>query len=369
MKNKRIKTKIGEEILMKQFNLMKQFVLITIFFAFGACSSAKKEKSVMEPTTGESMMASSKAGETSPRDVSGEKQDSSSSKANNQQNPEPASPTQANSQQNPAEASGGEDMGDKSVNMGEEGLPEVEGTERSGATCKNGSDERMVSVIDTHQGHCGVVYNKFGNKKTVAYAKYEMKFCDGIYDSIVSNLVASGFDCGQAGSPKAPEEMEVSVKGEEAGETPKKSTSEKAPEGKNNGLKKEKTELPEEDATKPSEPEESSATETDSSSPVVNADSGFPDLEGNERTGVTCKNGDNERTLSVIDTQKGPCGVVYNKSGNKKTVAYAKFDMTYCDKVFNRMLEQLIAGGFDCGGDGNSAAVTQEQPPTQEQSP
>ena len=366
MKNKRIKTKIREEISMKQFSLIKQLALVTIFFVFGACSSSKKEKSVMEPTThGESsMMSSSKANGTNPRDVSGKKPGDSSSQANNQQNS--------------AEASGEEDMGDKSVNMGNEGLPDVEGTERSGATCKKGNDERMVSVIDTRQGHCGVVYNKFGKKKTVAYAKYEMKFCDGIFDSVISNLLALGFDCGEAGSPKVPEEMEVSVKGEDSGEAPKESQGEKAPEGKSeekpegkkDGLRKDKTELPEEDAVKP-EPQESSATETetDSSSPFINADSGFPDLEGNERSGVTCKNGDNERTVSVIDTHKGPCGVVYNKSGKKKTVAYAKFDMTYCDKVFNRMVNQLIAGGFDCGGDGNSAAVTQEQPPTQEQSP
>ena len=82
----------------------------------------------------------------------------------------------------------------------EGGFPDVEGTERSGATCKMASDERMVSVIDTREGPCGVVYNKFGNKKTVAYAKHDMGFCDKVYENIIGNLTNGGFDCGGAGA-------------------------------------------------------------------------------------------------------------------------------------------------------------------------
>lgn len=92
---------------------------------------------------------------------------------------------------------------------------------------------------------------------------------------------------------------------------------------------------------------------------------GFPDVEGTERSGATCKNGGDERLVSVIDTREGPCGVVYTKGGNKKTVAYAKNDMTFCDKVFDNIVGNLTGGGFDCGGAGNTAAAA-EAPATEE---
>ncbi len=85
---------------------------------------------------------------------------------------------------------------------------------------------------------------------------------------------------------------------------------------------------------------------------------GFPDVEGTERSGATCKNGSTERLVSVIDTREGPCGVVYTKNSNKKTVAYAKNDMSYCDKVFDNIVGNLTAGGYDCGGAGNTAAAS-----------
>lgn len=105
-------------------------------------------------------------------------------------------------------------------------------------------------------------------------------------------------------------------------------------------------------------PEEASSSDDNSSSDMANEpdmNAGFPDVEGTERSGATCKNGGNERAVSVIDTREGPCGVVYTKNSNKKTVAYAKHDMTFCDKVFDNIVGNLTAGGYDCGGAGNTA--------------
>ena len=99
----------------------------------------------------------------------------------------------------------------------------------------------------------------------------------------------------------------------------------------------------------------------------ANMDGGFPDVEGTERSGATCKNGSDERLVSVIDTREGPCGVVYTKYGNKKTVAYAKNDMSFCDKVFDNIVGNLTGGGFDCGGAGNTAAASEA--PAQEEAP
>ena len=74
---------------MKQFSLIKQLALVTIFFAFGACSSSKKEKSVMEPTThgDSSMMSSSKTSGTK-RGLSGKKAKDLRSLASEQENRE-----------------------------------------------------------------------------------------------------------------------------------------------------------------------------------------------------------------------------------------------------------------------------------------
>lgn len=163
---------------------MKKLILIISVFALGACSSAPKEEA---PAEAPAMT------DTTPA-------------------PAPATPTE------PAKDSMTADMG---ANM-EGGFPAVEGTERSGATCKNGSDERLVSVIDTKEGPCGVVYSKHGDKKTVAYAKHDMTFCDKVYDNIIGNLTSGGFDCGGAAAAPAPAPSEEPAKEEAAKEEPAK---------------------------------------------------------------------------------------------------------------------------------------------------
>lgn len=97
-------------------------------------------------------------------------------------------------------------------------------------------------------------------------------------------------------------------------------------------------------------------------------DGDFPDVEGTERSGATCKSGSDERMVSVIDTSAGPCGVVYTKHGNKKTVAYAKNDMSFCDKVYTNIIGNLTSGGFDCGGAAAAPAAEAEEAPAAEES-
>ena len=135
---------------------MKKILLVISVFAIAACSSAPKEEAPAEPAMKDTAPA-----------------------------PAPA-PVKSDSM-----------TMDTGANM-DGGFPDVEGTERSGATCKNGGDERMVSVIDTREGPCGVVYTKHSNKMTVAYAKNDMSFCDKVYDNIIGNLTGGGFDCGGA---------------------------------------------------------------------------------------------------------------------------------------------------------------------------
>lgn len=146
---------------------MKKLFIIISIFGLAACSSAPKEEAPAE----QPVMAE----------------------------PAPA-PAPAPAAEQPEKV---ESMtADTGANM-DGGFPDVEGTERSGATCNMGSDQRLVSVIDTREGPCGVVYSKHGNKKTVAYAKNDMSFCDNVFNNIVGNLTGAGFDCGGAGKAAA----------------------------------------------------------------------------------------------------------------------------------------------------------------------
>jgi len=151
---------------------MKKIILAASLVALAACSSAPKEDTNANDQAGAEMEAPIPMPDAGAQD----------SASGNETQPMNA---------------------DSGTNM-EGGFPDVEGTERSGATCKNGEDERMVSVIDTREGPCGVVYTKHGNKKTVAYAKNDMAFCDKVYDNIIANLSNGGFDCGGAKSAAKP---------------------------------------------------------------------------------------------------------------------------------------------------------------------
>ena len=153
---------------------MKKFILAASLIALAACSSAPKE-------------------DTSAADQAGAEVEAPT--------PVPEADTQASSNDTQSMTA------DSGSNM-EGGFPDVEGTERSGATCKNGDDERMISVIDTREGPCGVVYTKHGNKRTVAYAKNDMAFCDKVYDNIIANLSNGGFDCGGAQATAKPAQEE-----------------------------------------------------------------------------------------------------------------------------------------------------------------
>ncbi len=170
---------------------MKKLLIITSIFALAACSSAPKEEEAAPAEETPAVQAENKTTPDTPADTSAS--DSKESMA--------------------MDSGSGTDMSG--------GFPDVEGTERSGATCKNGGDERMVSVIDTREGPCGVVYTKHGNKGTVAYAQNDMGFCDKVFDNIVSNLTGGGFDCGGAGNTASSgggEEAAPAEKAEESSE-------------------------------------------------------------------------------------------------------------------------------------------------------
>lgn len=74
----------------------------------------------------------------------------------------------------------------------------------------------------------------------------------------------------------------------------------------------------------------------------------FGEYTGTETSKLTCTNGDDVRTITVLDGPDGGCGVVYNKAGESRTVAIAKYAKDHCSKVQDKMRANLEAPGFTC---------------------
>ncbi len=329
---------------------MKYLILTLVFFVLGACAS--------KPTTFTDAKLKGKTG-------------TSAISSENPHVPEGEVGGESNDGESNGEPDTIENV-DKAIDMGGKSLPDIEGTERSGAVCKRGGDERTISVVDTKEGHCGVVYTKFGYKKTMAFARYEMNFCDEVYNGMVINLDKHGFDCGDA-APEKSGGMEIKVRkmdpSEQTGQTsePEESVNGQVPgedteenETEENGIGEAGTVVEEDQATEAYNEAQVQGDngQDEPSGQLIDGKTDFPKMEGYERSGATCKQGNDERMISVIDTREGPCGVIYTKFGVKTTEAFAKYDMSVCDRAFNKIIANLLAKGFDCGGVGFSA--TQE---------
>lgn len=74
----------------------------------------------------------------------------------------------------------------------------------------------------------------------------------------------------------------------------------------------------------------------------------FGEYAGTETSKVTCTNGNDIRTITVLNGDEGGCGVVYNKFGADKTVAVAKHAVEYCSEVQAKIKANLEGPGFTC---------------------
>lgn len=111
-----------------------------------------------------------------------------------------------------------------------------------------------------------------------------------------------------------------------------------------------------------SEQAESAASSADNDSSGME----FPPITGTEKSSATCTLGGDTRTVKVLNITEGGCGVVYNKFSVDKTIAIAKHDMSFCDKVSENVQSNLSAAGFNCNGGGGGAAAPAEEAPAQE---
>ncbi len=62
-------------------------------------------------------------------------------------------------------------------------------------TCKYNNDSRKISSVKFGDGGCEVHYEKFGEKKVVATAKYDLGYCSQMANKVSNNLEEAGFTC------------------------------------------------------------------------------------------------------------------------------------------------------------------------------
>lgn len=90
--------------------------------------------------------------------------------------------------------------------------------------------------------------------------------------------------------------------------------------------------------------EESDAAPSDEADQKPN----FPDLAGTVSKKVVCKLNNDEREISIVQDPEGPSSVVYKKNGEDKTIAYAKNDGSYVERVAEKIQTNLEAASFTC---------------------
>ncbi len=62
-------------------------------------------------------------------------------------------------------------------------------------TCKYNNDSRKISSVKFGDGGCEVHYEKFGEKKVVATAKFDLGYCSQMANKVSNNLEEAGFTC------------------------------------------------------------------------------------------------------------------------------------------------------------------------------
>jgi type IV pilus biogenesis protein CpaD/CtpE len=61
--------------------------------------------------------------------------------------------------------------------------------------CTYNSDSRKISSVKLDNGGCEVHYDKFGQKKVVASASFDLGYCSQMANKVSNNLEEAGFSC------------------------------------------------------------------------------------------------------------------------------------------------------------------------------
>ena len=70
--------------------------------------------------------------------------------------------------------------------------------------------------------------------------------------------------------------------------------------------------------------------------------------ETTEGGSVTCKSGNDVRTLTKTKPEGKACAVMYKKGDSESSVAEANSDGAYCDKVVEKIKGNLASAGYTC---------------------
>ena len=85
---------------------------------------------------------------------------------------------------------------------------QMRGRERISMNCKKEDDKRVISVIDTVEGPCGVVHKDNDEEKLETFQKYDMSKCDDAFNNLVDSLIGQGFGCQGSGSSAIDDEAD-----------------------------------------------------------------------------------------------------------------------------------------------------------------
>ena len=83
-------------------------------------------------------------------------------------------------------------------------------------------------------------------------------------------------------------------------------------------------------------------------STVKSATTSFPLMNGDSKASTTCTAGADTRTIQIVNPTHGGCAVNYTKLGVETTVATAKADMGYCDRVAAKITSNLESSSYTC---------------------
>lgn len=101
-------------------------------------------------------------------------------------------------------------------------LPDITGNSILDINCALRDDKRLISILErTDDRGWGVVYHKFGTKKTIAIARNDKSFCDEVASRVKNTLQTAGYQCDgdvSASSSETVEEESMVDKAKDAGE-------------------------------------------------------------------------------------------------------------------------------------------------------
>lgn len=92
----------------------------------------------------------------------------------------------------------------------------------------------------------------------------------------------------------------------------------------------------------------------------------FEPIAGTVSSKTICSLNNDTREISIVRDPEGPSSVVYKKNGEENTIAVAKNDPSYVDRVVEKIVTNLEAANFSCESDSGTVGGDEGGPSTTE---